>query len=93
MSDKKDDPFAKPNTGMFKRALETDPRLEIKGGAYVGDSLEDLQMADKAGATPILVLTGNGKKTQQKLENHAYKQLKAKVKVFDNLMAFAESLD
>ena len=93
MSDKKDDPFAKPNTGMFKRALETDPRLEIKGGIYVGDSIEDLQMADKAGATPILVLTGNGKKTLEKLENHLYKKLKEKVKIFDNLMAFAESLD
>jgi len=92
VSNKKDDPFGKPNTGMFNRAIETDPRLDIKGGAYVGDSLDDLLMADKAGATPILVLTGNGKKTQEKLENHLYKQLKSKVQIYDNLMAFAESL-
>ena len=91
-SSRKDDPFAKPNTGLFKHAESQIPNTKIKGGAYVGDSLEDLIMADKAGATPILVLTGKGKKTQEKLQNHIYKLLLPKVKIYDNLMQFAESL-
>jgi D-glycero-D-manno-heptose 1,7-bisphosphate phosphatase len=33
----------------------------------IGDSLRDLEAAQKAGCTPLLVLTGNGEKTKQKL--------------------------
>lgn len=91
-SSRKDDPYAKPNTGLFKHAEGQIPNAKIKGGVYVGDSLEDLIMADKAGATPVLVLTGKGKKTQEKLQSHIYKLLQPKVKVFDNLLQFAESL-
>jgi D-glycero-D-manno-heptose 1,7-bisphosphate phosphatase len=91
-SSRKDDTFAKPNLGLFKHAENNIPGAKIKGGAYVGDSLEDLIMADKAGATPVLVLTGKGKKTQEKLQNHIYKMLLPKVRVYENLMQFAESL-
>ena len=63
----------------------------MRNGAYVGDSIEDLVMADKAGATPVLVLTGNGKATLTKLELPIYKRLKPKVKVYQNLMEFALS--
>ncbi len=91
-SSRKDDPFAKPNPGLFRHAESQIPNAKIKGGVYVGDSLEDLIMADKAGATPVLVLTGKGKKTQEKLQNHIYKLLLPKVKIYDNLMQFAESL-
>jgi hypothetical protein len=59
---------------------------------YVGYTIDDLIMADKAGATPILVLTGKGKKTQEKLQNHIYKMLLPKVRVYETLMKFAESL-
>jgi len=38
------------------------------------------------------VLTGKGKKTQEKLQNHIYKMLLPKVKTYNNLMEFAESL-
>jgi D-glycero-D-manno-heptose 1,7-bisphosphate phosphatase len=91
-SSRKDDPFSKPNPGLFKHAENNIPGAKIKGGAYVGDSLEDLVMADKAGATPVLVLTGKGKKTQEKLQNHIYKMLLPKVRVYETLMKFAESL-
>lgn len=91
-SSRKDDIYAKPNLGLFKHAASNVTNWEIKGGAYIGDSIEDLIMADKAGATPVLVLTGNGTKTLKKLHNPIYRLLKPKVKVFDNLMKFAESL-
>lgn len=34
---------------------------------FIGDSLRDLQAAQKAGCVPMLVLTGNGEKTQKML--------------------------
>jgi D-glycero-D-manno-heptose 1,7-bisphosphate phosphatase len=38
---------------------------ELKGVPAIGDSLKDLQAAEAVGAQPILVLTGQGKKTQE----------------------------
>jgi D-glycero-D-manno-heptose 1,7-bisphosphate phosphatase len=91
-SARKDDIFAKPNLGLFKHAENNVPGAKIKGGVYVGDTIDDLIMADKAGATPVLVLTGKGLKTQEKLQNHIYKMLLPKVKVHNTLMEFAETL-
>ena len=91
ISSKKRDPYAKPNLGLFTHAESMIAGFKMRGGAYVGDSIEDLVMADKAGATPVLVLTGNGKATLTKLELPIYKRLKTKVKVYQNLMEFALS--
>jgi len=91
-SNKKEDDYAKPKTGLIKHAEGTLPGVNFKGGVYVGDSIEDLIMADKAGATPVLVLTGNGQKTLAKLDSLIYKMLKPKVQIFDNLMAYALNL-
>jgi D-glycero-D-manno-heptose 1,7-bisphosphate phosphatase len=87
----KDDIYAKPNIGMFQRA-ETELGVKFKGGAYVGDKLSDLQAAEKVGALPILVKTGYGQETLEKLNRYAYKALKKKTIVFENLLEFAESL-
>lgn len=91
-SNKKEDIYAKPKTGMFSHAESTLPGVKFKGGAYVGDSIEDLLMADKAGATPILVLTGNGLKTLAKLKTPIYTMLRPKVRVFEDLYSYASSL-
>jgi D-glycero-D-manno-heptose 1,7-bisphosphate phosphatase len=91
-SSRKEDVYSKPNTGLFKHAESNSPGVKIAGGVYVGDTLEDLIMADKAGATPVLVLTGKGQKTQTKLKNPIYRMLAPKVKIYDNLMKFAESI-
>jgi D-glycero-D-manno-heptose 1,7-bisphosphate phosphatase len=91
-STRKDDVYAKPNLGLFKHAENNSPGVKIKGGVYVGDTIDDLIMADKAGATPVLVLTGKGQKTAEMLKKPIYRMLAPKVKVFDNLMKFAESL-
>lgn len=53
----------KPKPGMF---LDIAQRFNVslKGVPSVGDSLRDLEAASAAGAQPILVLTGKGKKTK-----------------------------
>jgi histidinol phosphatase-like enzyme len=91
-SARKDDIYAKPNLGLFKHAEGNVPGMKIKGGVYVGDTIDDLIMAEKAGATPVLVLTGKGQKTADRLQSPIYRLLQPKVKIFDTLMRFAESL-
>jgi len=53
----------KPKPGML---LEIAKRMnvELEGVPVVGDSLRDLQAATAAGARPVLVLTGKGRKTR-----------------------------
>lgn len=53
----------KPRPGML---LEIGRRLNVplEGVPMVGDALRDLQAAAAAGARPVLVLTGKGRKTQ-----------------------------
>jgi D-glycero-D-manno-heptose 1,7-bisphosphate phosphatase len=53
----------KPKPGML---LEIGRRLNVAlaGVPMVGDALRDLQAAAAAGARPVLVLTGKGRKTQ-----------------------------
>lgn len=87
----REDIYAKPNIGMFKRA-ETELGVKFKGGAFVGDKLSDLKAADKAGAIPILVRTGYGEETEKELQKYTYRELKKKTMIFDNLWMFAESL-
>jgi D-glycero-D-manno-heptose 1,7-bisphosphate phosphatase len=54
----------KPKPGML---LEIARRLnvDLEGVPVVGDSLRDLQAAAAAGAKPVLVLTGKGRKTRE----------------------------
>lgn len=87
----KEDIYAKPNIGMFKRA-QTELGVKFKGGAFVGDKISDLKAAEKAGAIPVLVKTGYGEETLKELERYTHRELKRKTMVFDNLWAFAESL-
>ena len=87
------DEFAKPNTGMIdKMTRETNGYINFKKGWYVGDSIDDLKMASKAGAKPILVLTGNGNNTLKELNRNNNKDLKKKTLVYDNLLSFANSI-
>jgi len=87
----KEDIYAKPNVGMFKRA-EQELGVKFKGGAFVGDKLSDLKAANKIGAIPILVKTGHGEETLKELEKYTYRELKKKTMIFDDLWTFAESL-
>ena len=87
----KDDIYAKPNIGMFKRA-EKEIGVNWKNGVYVGDKISDLKAAQKAKAKPILVKTGYGSETVDKLNSFANKDLKKQTEVYENLLEFAESL-
>lgn len=87
----KEDVYAKPNIGMFQRA-EKEIGVKFSTGFYVGDKITDLKAAVKAKAKPILVRTGYGKETEEKLNTFANKELKKKTKIFDNLLEFAKSL-
>jgi D-glycero-D-manno-heptose 1,7-bisphosphate phosphatase len=75
----------KPRPGML---LEIARRFNVPLDEVhmVGDAVRDLQAAAAAGARPVLVLTGKGKKTQQAGD------LPRGTQVFDDLGAFAEHL-
>ena len=75
----------KPRPGML---LEVASRFNValKDVHMVGDGLRDVQAAAAAGARPVLVLTGKGKKT------HAEGNLPPGTEVFPDLAAFAEHL-
>lgn len=93
-SDFKEDEFAKPNVGMFKRAEnEVLQGEKFKNGWFVGHNVKDAKAADKIGAIPVIVKTGNGEETLSKLDTFANKELLKKTKVFNNLLEFAESLE
>jgi D-glycero-D-manno-heptose 1,7-bisphosphate phosphatase len=56
----------KPRAGLLEQiAAHYDTGLD--GVPVVGDSLRDLEAAAAVGATPVLVLTGNGEKTARAL--------------------------
>ena len=53
----------KPKPGMLHEIAKR-LNLDLEGVPVVGDSLRDLQAAAAAGARPVLVLTGKGRKTR-----------------------------
>lgn len=75
----------KPKPGMLL-AIERRLNIPLPGVHFVGDSLKDLQTAVAAGARPVLVLTGKGKKTRDA------GGLPAGTEVFADLAAFAAHL-
>lgn len=70
----------KPEAGLFRQIAET-YQLDLSNIFSIGDSLRDIQAAQTAGCRPILVLTGNGKKTLKENQN-----LCKKIPVFSNLL-------
>lgn len=80
----------KPLTGLYQQLAD---RLNINfGGVYsVGDSIRDLQAAKAAGARPVLVKTGNGKKSLKEIADNSHIDLDGTL-VFDNLATFTDSL-
>ncbi len=73
----------KPKPGLLTR-LARHYGVSLVGVPVVGDSLRDLQAAVDAGATPILVRTGNGRKTLTNLPAAL-----RDVRIYDDLAAFA----
>ncbi|MDD3806597.1 MAG: HAD family hydrolase [Candidatus Marinimicrobia bacterium] len=69
----------KPKTGMLQKAVK-EYQLSLKESIMIGDALTDYEMANNAGIPFILVRTGKGKRTEEKL-----KEKGAKFMVVDNL--------
>ena len=80
----------KPKAGLLHR-LGRYYNSDLGGVPVVGDSLRDLEAAVNAGARPILVRTGNGKKTEAALDS-ALGSAFGSVRVFDDLAAAATAL-
>jgi D-glycero-D-manno-heptose 1,7-bisphosphate phosphatase len=80
-------PCRKPKPGLF---LDIAARLglSLSGVPAVGDSLRDLQAAAIAGATPVLVRSGKGRQTEEKLAGAEINP----VAVHDDLAAFVDTL-
>ena len=57
----------KPRTGLLE-ALQRELSLPLAGAPFIGDSLKDLQAAEKCGCRPILVTTGKGAATRTALD-------------------------
>tara|TARA_B100001057_G_scaffold383210_1_gene389365 strand:+ start:3092 stop:3649 length:558 start_codon:yes stop_codon:yes gene_type:complete len=91
-SSEKNDPYAKPNAGMFKTSQKEIKELRWSHGFYVGDKMTDLKAAMKVGARPVLVRTGYGEQTERDLNKYTYKSIKRRSYVFDSLQDFAENL-
>jgi D-glycero-D-manno-heptose 1,7-bisphosphate phosphatase len=91
-SNRKDDEWAKPNVGMFKRCEKENPYIKFKEGFYVGDKITDLKAAIKIGARPVLVRTGYGLETEKQLKKYTYKDIAKQTYIFDTLWNFAQVL-
>ena len=76
----------KPAPGLLLR-LARHYGVDPGGTPAVGDSLRDLEAAQSAGATPILVRTGNGRKTEAALSGPL-----RDIDVYDDLASVARAL-
>jgi len=74
----------KPKPGLIE-TFAADNHVNMGGIAFIGDSLRDLQAAQAAGASPILVKTGKGRKTLIENPN-------LDIPVFENLYDAAKHL-
>ena len=81
----------KPKPGML---LEISDRLNIglSGVPVVGDSLRDLEAAEAAGAIPVLVKTGRGRLTQEKLSKGELSHTLGQTPVYADLAAFTDAV-
>ena len=76
----------KPQPGLLQQALENFSIQSIDA-CFVGDSFKDVQAAQAIGCKPILVETGNGKKTFKKNKDHLIQ-----VEKYKDLLHFVETL-
>ncbi len=76
----------KPKPGMILDICERFNVDDISEVMMIGDSIRDLQAIANAGGIPVLVKTGNGKKTLAK------ETLPKGTLVFDNLLAASEHI-
>ncbi len=76
----------KPKPGLLRR-LGRHYGADLADTPVIGDSLRDLEAAASVGARPILVRTGNGRKTEKTLHDTF-----ADIEIYDDLAAAASAL-
>jgi len=75
----------KPKSGMLREIGER-LHVSLEGVPAIGDSLRDLQAAEAVGARPLLVRTGKGKRTLDRLGDDC------SYPVYDDLAAAVDAL-
>lgn len=76
----------KPKPGLLRR-LGRHYKTSLDGVPVIGDSLRDLQAAAATGARPILVRSGNGRRTEAALPEEL-----GATEIYDDLAAAAAAL-
>lgn len=77
----------KPKAGLLDE-IEQQFNISLVGTPFVGDSLRDLQAARIKHCDPILVRTGKGSDTYQRIQHDAQW---SELPVYDDLSAFVDS--
>jgi histidinol phosphatase-like enzyme len=82
----KNDPYVKPNTGMFERA-QNEGTIKWEGSYFIGAEPNDVKAAVKSKATPVLITSGKESKIKAfEMTNQI------KVQEFTSLYDFAERI-
>ena len=76
-----DCPCRKPKTGFIDDMCQQHDILPAEIQYMIGDSIDDVEFAKRAGTTPLLVRTGRGPKTEQH-----YADSNAPLDVFDDVL-------
>ena len=76
----------KPNTGNFERAID-EFNIDTENSFMIGDRPTDLIPAEKLGITPVLIKTGYGVKSLEKLEETGLNPV-----VVNDILDFSEKL-
>ncbi len=76
----------KPNTGNFELAID-EFNIDTKNSFMIGDKITDLIPAEKLGITPVLIKTGYGLKSLEKLKDTNLNPI-----IVDDILNFAEIL-
>ena len=77
----------KPSPGMLKEIGERF-QANLEKVFFIGDTLSDIKAATAAGANPVLVRTGKGKKTELLLEGNSFSH----VPVHNDLLSVVEAI-
>tara|TARA_B100000214_G_scaffold366440_1_gene335401 strand:- start:138 stop:701 length:564 start_codon:yes stop_codon:yes gene_type:complete len=80
----------KPEPGMLIE-IKNRFRVDLKNVRFIGDSKRDLLAAEKSGAIPCLVKTGNGLKTINENAKNL-KKIPKNTKIFENLEDAVEKI-
>ena len=80
----------KPKSGLID-AIERELEASARGAWFIGDTERDFEAGHRKGCIPVLVRTGKGRRTEQKILADAASPWRG-VRIFDDLAAAATAL-